>query len=274
MELLTFENGRKIPMVGLGVFKSENGMETENAVKWALDSGYTHIDTAMIYKNEQSVGKAIKESGKKREDLFITTKIWTDDIRSGNTRKALETSLKNLDMDYVDLYLIHWAVEGYEQTWKNLEKLYEEGLIKTIGVSNFHQVHFEKLLSNCNIVPFVNQIESHPKLANRELISYCQNKKIAIQAWSPLGGGRTAKEMLQSSVLIDIGKKYGKTPAQVIIRWNIQRNVIVLPKSVHQDRIIQNIDVFDFVLSSEDMEAIFAMDINARVGTNPENVPF
>ncbi len=271
---LKFANGNSIPMVGLGVFLSEDGNETENAVKWALEAGYRHIDTAKIYGNEESVGKAMKESGVKREDIFLTTKLWNEDIRQGRNREAFYESLEKLGTDYIDLYLIHWPVEGRVEAWLEMEKLYKEGLIKNIGVSNFHKEHLDELLAKSSIVPCVNQIESHPRLTNCELIDYCKGLGIEVQAWSPLGGGTTAAELLKNETLVGIGEKYGKSAAQVIIRWNLQRNVIVLPKSVKKERIIQNFDVFNFELTNEDMEKIYALNTNSRVGADPMNFNF
>ncbi len=274
MEKIKLASGHEIPMVGLGVFKAQNGQETEDSVKWALEAGYRHIDTAMIYGNEESVGKAIKESKVKREEIFITTKLWNEDIRQGSARQAIENSLKALQVDYIDLYLIHWPAKGFVNAWLEMEEFYKEGLVKSIGVSNFHKVHFDELLPKANIVPMVNQIESHPRLTNYDLINYCKDLNIEVQAWSPLGGGSTAKELLANDVLVSIGKKYNKSAAQVVIRWNIQRNVIVLPKSSNKDRIAQNIDVFDFELSKEDMKSIDNLNTNSRVGSHPENFNF
>ncbi len=271
---LKFANGNSIPMVGLGVFLSEDGQETENAVKWALEAGYRHIDTAKIYGNEKSVGKAMKESGVKREDIFLTTKLWNEDIRQGKAREACLKSLEDLGTDYIDLYLLHWPVEGRVEAWLELEKLYKEGLVKNIGVSNFTQAHLTELLEKATVVPCTNQIESHPKLTNTDLIDFCKARDISVEAWSPLGGGTTAAELLKNETLVAIGEKYGKSAAQVIIRWNLQRDVIVLPKSVNKERIIQNFDVFDFELSKEDMDAIFAMNTNSRVGADPDNFNF
>ncbi len=274
MMKLKLSNGYEIPMVGLGVFLTPDGKDTENSVKWAIEAGYRHIDTAKIYGNEDSVGKALKDSGIKREDIFVTTKLWNEDIRQKNTRQAFEKSLKALQLDYLDLYLIHWAADGFVDAWLEIEKLYKEGLIKSIGVSNFHKVHFDALLPKAEIIPMINQIESHPRLSNYELINYCKNLGIAIQAWSPLGGGATAAELLANEVLIAIGKKYGKSSAQVIIRWNLQREVIVLPKSTHKDRIFQNYDVFDFELTDEDMKSINDLNTDSRVGSHPETFNF
>ncbi len=274
MKNLKLASGYEIPMVGLGVFLAENGQETENAVKWALESGYRHIDTAKIYGNETAVGNAIKASGVKREDIFVTTKLWNEDIRQKNSAEAIKSSLKDLQLDYIDLYLIHWPADGFVEAWQQLENFYKQGLVRSIGVSNFHKVHLDALLPSCNIVPMVNQIESHPRLSNYELINYCKDKNIEIEAWSPLGGGSTAAELLLNDTLVSIGKKYNKSSAQVIVRWNVQRDVIVLPKSVHKERIAQNIDVFDFELSADDMKAIDGLNTNSRVGAHPENFDF
>ena len=272
MKTIKLNNGEKIPVIGLGVYKSREGEETKNAVKWALEAGYRHIDTAMLYKNEKSVGEAIKESDVAREDIFITTKLWNDDIRSGNTRKAFMESLERLQTDYVDLYLIHWPATGFQDAWKELEKLYNEKKIKTIGVSNFHKNHLEELSKVMTIKPAVNQIESNIYFNNQELIDYCQSENIAVEVWRPIGGA--GSNMLSNEVINEIGKKYGKSAAQIIIRWHLQRHVIVLPKSVHKDRIISNMDVFDFELSCSDMEAINKLDKNQRSGPDPDNFDF
>lgn len=267
-------NGIEIPQLGLGVFRTPSGQDTENAVKWALEANYRHIDTAKIYGNEASVGKAIEDSNVKRSDIFLTTKLWNDDIRAGRTEAAFEESLKALKTDYVDLYLIHWPAEGFSEAYKVMERLYEGGAIKAIGVSNFHEHHLEKLAKTANIKPAVDQIESHPYLNNQKLIDYCMKNDINVEVWSPLGGSLGKTDVLHNEQIGEIAKKYGKSIAQVIIRWDIQRNVIVIPKSTHQERIAANIDVFDFELTSEEMQIIQSLNCNQRVGSDPDHFDF
>jgi len=269
---ITLNNNVEMPLLGLGVFQSKDGIEAENAVKWALAAGYRHIDTAKIYGNESSVGKAMKESGVPREEIFLTTKLWNEDIRNRNARAAFEKSLEALQTDYVDMYLIHWPTDGFAEAWPVLEELYEEGKIKAIGVSNFHKVHFDELFKIAKIIPTINQIESHPLLANQELIDYCHDKRIAISAWSPLGG--TGGNLMENTALKELAKKYNRTVAQIILRWDIQRGIVVLPKSVHQERIISNMGIFDFEISAEDMKKINELNKNQRTGADPENFNF
>lgn len=272
MNKIKLSNDTEIPVVGFGVFQTESGEQTENAVQWAFESGYRHIDTAKIYGNEQSVGNAILKSGLPRENIFLTTKLWNDDIRSGNVREAFYESLEKLQTDYVDLYLIHWPVQGSVEAWKVLEELYLEKKIKAIGVSNFHQNHLEELNKVATIKPMINQIESHPMFHNQELIDYCQRENIAVQVWSPLGGNGT--QLISNECLCEIGKKYNKSVAQLIIRWHLQRNVIPLPKSVNKERIKSNIEVFDFNLTDEDMMKINELNQFKRVGPNPDDFNF
>lgn len=272
MENIRLYENTFIPQVGLGVFQTKDGQETFDAVTWALDAGYRHIDTAKIYRNEKSVGDAIIASELKREDIFITTKLWNQDIRDHRVADAFYESLERLQTDYVDLYLIHWPAEGYIDAWKEMEKLYQQGKIRAIGVSNLHQHHLEDLLKVATIKPMANQIESHPYFLNQQLITYCQTNGIPVEVWSPLGG--TGGNVLQDPLLAKIGEKYHKSAAQVVIRWHIQRGVIVLPKSIHQNRIQQNIDVFDFTLTNQEMELINQLDRNTRVGADPDHFNF
>ena len=269
---IVMNNGVAIPQVGIGVFLTPKGEVTENAVRWTLEAGYRHVDTAMIYENEENVGNAIKASTVAREDIFITTKLWNEDIRQGRARDAFEESLKRLQTDYVDLYLIHWPAQGYEEAWKVMEELYQEGRIKAIGVSNFQIHHLEQLQKISSLLPAVNQIESHPYFTNQEVIDYCKEKGIAIEVWSPLGG--TGGNLLEDKTLALLAEKYSKTPAQIVIRWDIQRDVIVLPKSVHHDRIISNLDVYDFELEPKDMEVINGLNKNMRIGAHPDTFTF
>lgn len=277
--VVTLHNGVKMPQFGLGVWQSAAGAEAENAVKWALQAGYRHIDTAAIYKNEESVGAGIRASGVPREEIFVTTKLWNTDQGYESTLEAFETSRKKLGLDYVDLYLIHWprgnaivAKEGkkYLDSWRAFEKLYEEKKVRAIGVSNFNIHHLEEVLAVCKVAPMVNQIELHPLNNQAELREYCAGKKIYVEAWSPLGQGK----QLADPTLKSIGEKYHKSAAQVILRWDLQHNLITIPKSVHQERIIENANVFDFELSAEDMAKIDALNTNTRYGPNPDDADF
>lgn len=272
MNYVQLNNGVKIPQLGLGVFQTPEGDQTRNAVKWALEAGYRHIDAAKIYGNEKSVGLGIRESGVARSDIFLTTKLWNEDIRRGRAKAAFEESLEALGTDYIDLYLIHWPADGYEQAWADMEELYAGGRIRAIGVSNFHRHHLERLEKSAKVLPAVDQIESHPYLNNQELIDFCHGKGMAVEVWSPLGG--TGGNLMEDAALRDLAEKHGKTPAQIILRWDIQRNVIVIPKSTHQERIISNQEVFDFELPEEDMALINSLNRNQRVGSDPDNFNF
>lgn len=273
MELSTtkvLNNGVEIPIFGLGVFRSEPGNETVSAVKWALQAGYRMIDTAAAYGNEESVAEGIAQSGIQREDIFITTKLSRGAQRDGLEREAFEESLRLLRTDYIDLYLIHWPIEEkkYVRAWKILESLYREGRIRAIGVSNFHIQHLMEIQQVSDIVPAVNQIELHPLLSQVSLRQYCRERGIAVQAWSPLGGAGSC--LMQDKRLKMIGDKYGKSPAQIVLRWDIQSDIITFPKSVHKERILENADVFDFELSEEDMKKIDEMNLNQRTGPDPD----
>ena len=265
-------NGVEIPCLGLGVFLSPEGAETTNAVRWAIEAGYIHIDTARIYENEKSVGQGIRDSGIARDKLFVTTKLWNDDMRKGRQMQAIDESLKDLGLDYVDLYLIHWPVENFVESWKCMEKILASGKTRAIGVSNFQIHHLDTLLPQAEIVPALNQIELHPRLTQEPLRKYCAGKGIAVEAWSPLGG--KGARMLDTPEIKEIAKKHRKTPAQIIIRWDLQHGIIVIPKSVHQERIVENCGVFDFELSPDDMKIIDSLNQNTRVGADPDNFNF
>ncbi len=267
----TLHNGIEIPYVGLGVYQMKDPIETVQAVKSAIETGYLSVDTAAVYGNEESVGQGVKESGANRKDLFITSKVWNSDQGYDTTLKAFETSLKKLDMDYMDLYLIHWPVEGkYKDTWKALERLYSEGLVKSIGVSNFHQHHLEDLMNSSNEKPVINQIECHPRLSQEKLKAFCQEENIAVEAWSPIAQGR----VLDEPALKQIAEKHGKSSAQVILRWHLQNDVVIIPKSVHANRIKENADLFNFELSSDEMNKINDLNQNERFGPDPDNFDF
>lgn len=277
MDLTTsvkLNDGHEIPQLGFGVFRAQAGDETYRAVIKALDIGYRHLDTAMIYGNEESVGKALYDSGLKRHEVFITTKLWNDDIRKGNIRTALEASLARLKLDYVDLYLIHWPADGYVKAYLEMVKLREEGLIKSIGVSNFHEHHLNDIFNETDICPAVDQIECHPHLPQHKLIEFCTSKGIAVEAWSPLGGQNANGALINDPVILRIAEKYGKSGAQILIRWQLQRGVIVLPKSVHAQRIEQNAQVFDFALDDEDFKLIEGLNNGLRYGSDPETFNF
>lgn len=270
--ILTLNNGVKIPQLGLGVWKASDD-EAEFAVTCAIDNGYRLIDTAMVYGNERGVGRGIAASGVPRDELFVTTKLWNADQGYDSTLKAFEKSLENLGLDYVDMYLIHWPVPEHDKfvdTWKAFEKLYADGRIKAIGVSNFKPHHLQKLLAETEIVPVVNQIELHPRFTQKETREFCDAHDIRVESWSPIGGSKG--DLLSSSLLVAVAEKYGKSPAQVVLRWHIQQGLIAIPKSVHEERIKQNIDVFDFELSEEDFAQIATLDTSSRQGPDPDNM--
>ncbi|KOR94063.1 aldo/keto reductase [Geobacillus stearothermophilus] len=267
----TLHNGVKMPWVGLGVYKVKEGEEVKSTVRTALEIGYRHIDTAAFYENEEGVGQAIRESGIPREQVFVTTKVWNTDQGYETTLKAFDASLKKLGFDYVDLYLVHWPVKGkYKETYKALEKLYKDGYVRAIGVSNFQIHHLQDVLADCEIKPMVNQVEYHPRLTQKELLTFCRENGIQLEAWSPLMRG----EILTEPTIVEIGKKYGKTPAQVVLRWGLQHGVVTIPKSVTPARIKENADIFDFSLTDEEMKQIDALNLNKRVGPDPDNFNF
>ncbi len=263
-------NGIEMPRLGLGVWRVEDQAATDS-VRWALATGYRLIDTAAIYKNETGVGEGIRQAGLAREDLFVTTKLWNSDQGYESTHQAFDASLKRLGLDYVDLYLIHWPVEGkFADSWKAMEEIYASGRAKAIGVSNFHQHHLEELMQTAKVKPMVDQIELHPTLTQEPLRNYLASEGIAVEAWSPLGQGT----ILKNETLVAIGKKYQKSAAQVIIRWHLQSDIIVIPKSVHEERIKENFDVFDFELTAEEMKQIDSLNIDERLGADPDHFDF
>ncbi|ERJ12121.1 aldo/keto reductase [Haloplasma contractile] len=263
-------NGIEMPWVGFGTFKVEDGKVTKDAVKEALKAGYRHIDTAMIYGNESSVGDAIKESDIPREDIFVTTKVWNSDQGYESTLKAFEDSLDRLGLDYLDLYLIHWPKDKNLETWKALEKLYREEKIRAIGVSNFKIHHLEAIKNNSDIIPVVNQVECHPQFPQDELKEYCEENGIRLEAWGPLMQG----QIFDKPVMKELAEKHDKTVAQIALRWQLQRGVIVIPKSVTPERIHSNTELFDFELTDVDLKKIATLNTEERIGPDPDEITF
>ncbi|UPK49104.1 aldo/keto reductase [Bacillus sp. H8-1] len=274
-DTVTLHNGVKMPWFGLGVFKVEEGPELVNAVKTAIVKGYRSIDTAAIYGNEEGVGEGIrqglKEAGLSREDIFVTSKVWNADLGYEETLAAYETSLQKLGLEYLDLYLIHWPVEGkYKEAWKALETLYKEEKVRAVGVSNFQIHHLEDLMKDTDVKPVINQVEYHPRLTQKELHAFCQKHDIQLEAWSPLMQG----ELLDNDVLKEIAEKHGKSVAQIILRWDLQNGVVTIPKSTKEHRIVENSSLFDFELDTEDVSKINELNQNHRVGPDPDNFDF
>jgi 2,5-diketo-D-gluconate reductase A len=266
---LVMNNGVEIPQLGFGVFKVPNE-ETKQAVLTAFDAGYRHIDTAQMYANEQGVGDALKESGLERDAVFITTKVWNGDQGYDSTLRAFDASLGRLGVDVLDLYLIHWPIPAkdlYIPTWRAMEKLYLDGRVRAIGVSNFHPAHLRRLLDTSEVVPVINQVELHPYLQQDEVRRVNEELGILTEAWSPIARGG---ELLGDKVITGLADKHGRTPAQVVIRWHIQLGNVVIPKSVTPSRINENIDVFDFSLDEADMAEIAALDRGMRTGPDPD----
>ena len=264
-------NNVKLPWLGFGVYLIDDGEAVEQAVSQALNLGYRSIDTAKVYGNEKGTGKAIRESGIPREEIFVTTKLWNDDQRSHRVLEAFDESLESLGLDYVDLYLVHWPVdECLLTTWQKMEEIYARGRARSIGVSNYMYKHLDLLLKHCKVVPAVNQIEFHPQLTQPELFKFCQKNNIQIEAWSPLMQGR----LNLHPELTTIAAKYNKSPAQVILRWDLQLGVVTIPKSVTPKRIKENADIFDFELSAEDMQIISQLDSGTRIGPDPLDFDF
>jgi 2,5-diketo-D-gluconate reductase A len=266
---VTLNTGDQIPQLGLGVFKVDDEV-CEQIVLDALEVGYRHIDTAMIYRNEAAVGRAIAKSGIARDELFVTTKLWNSDQGATATPEALATSLELLGLEYVDLYLIHWPAplrDEYVASWLALEELHHQGLAKAIGVSNFEPEHLERVLDEGNIVPAINQVELHPAFQQRKLRGFQEPRGIITEAWGPLGQGKY--ELSELPGLTEIAEAHGKSIQQIVLRWHLQEGVVVFPKTVRKERMIENLSVFDFELSPEEMTALAAMDADRRVGTHP-----
>lgn len=267
----TLHNGVQMPYFGLGVYLSEDGKEVANAVNWALQEGYRHIDTASIYKNEAGVGEGIRQSGINRQDLFVVSKVWNDDQGYESTLKAYEDSLNRLQLDYLDLYLVHWPVAGkFKETWRAMEYLYREKRVRAIGVSNFLQHHLEDLLADAETVPMVNQMEFHPYLVQQDLIDFCNKNNIQYEAWSPLMQGH----IFEMEIMKELAQKYNRTIAQIVLRWDLQKGVVTIPKSSKKERIIANADIFNFELAPEDVKLLDGLDRGKRFGPDPDNFDF
>lgn len=272
MQYIDFHNGNTMPQLGLGVFRVENDDTAKDAVKHAIINGYRSIDAALVYGNEEMVGRGIQEgmaaAGIQRKDLFITSKLWFDSFGKDNVEQGYQTSIDNLDLDYLDLYLIHWPGTDESvmiETWKGMEGLYESGKVKNIGVSNFNIEHLEVLKSQTSIKPVINQVEFHPYFTQQELRIYLDTESIYMESWSPLMNA----EILTDETINEIAEEIGKSPAQVVIRWNIEHGVVTIPKSITPHRIEENINIFDFSLSTNQMERIDALNENKRIGPNP-----
>ncbi|MEE3852360.1 aldo/keto reductase [Gordonia sp. LSe1-13] len=279
---IELSTGALIPQLGLGVWQADDS-DTEKAVEYAIGTaGYRHIDTAAAYGNEAAVGRGITASGVDRGDVFVTTKLWNADHGRDRAHRAIDASLERLGLDHVDLYLIHWPLQNRDrmiETWQALVEIRDAGKASAIGVSNFEPHHLDAIIDATGEVPAVDQVELHPRLAQRDLRSYCATKGIAVEAWSPLGGSGSGwgadsspNTLLTDPALTGIGERHGRSAAQVMIRWHLQNGVIVIPKSVHEERIAQNIDVLDFELDDADMAAIAALDTGARVGAHPDEL--
>ncbi|MGM9933750.1 aldo/keto reductase [uncultured Clostridium sp.] len=265
-------NGVKMPSMGFGTYKSGNDEDTAKIVKYALETGYRQIDTASFYGNETGIGNGIKESKINREDIFLVTKLWNDDHGYENTMKAFNKSLERLQVEYMDLYLVHWPNKLNAETWRAFEDLYKSGKVKAIGVCNFKIGHLEELKKTAEIMPMVNQVELHPQNSKNEMLDYCNKNKIQLVAWSPIMRGG----IFSNELIIGLSEKYKKTIAQIVLRWHVQRGVIPIPKSSNEGRIKENFDIFDFELSTDDMEAINSLDegYNTSVTGIPENTTY
>ncbi len=269
---ITLSNGVEIPQIGLGVFRVNDPQVVIDSIVNAVHDGYRHIDTASFYGNEAAVGDGVRQSGVDRDQLFVTSKVWNNIRGYQETRDQFDRSLKLLGFDYLDLYLIHWPTAGYEENWRAMEDLYHEGKIRAIGVSNFEPRHIEHLMASATIAPMINQVETHPYLQQNEVHEYCQINHIIHEAWSPLGGGKSS--VLSDPIINELAVKHNKSAAQIVLRWHVQRGEVVIPKSVHQERIAENMAIFDFSLTPAEMQAIAALDRNGRVGSDPNDEAF
>lgn len=270
-QTVKLHNGVLMPQLGLGVYKVEEGSQAVETVKTALQLGYRSIDTAAFYENEEGVGQGIRESGIPRDEIFVTTKLWNDDHGYKSTLKAFDESMEKLGLDYLDLYLIHWpGKDKYLDTWRAFEKLYKDGRVRAIGVSNFKIHHLNTLLENSIEKPVVNQVELHPHFSQPELRAFCAEQDIKVEAWSPLARGLS----LEVPIIKEIAQKHEKSPAQVVLRWHLQNDTIIIPKSVSPIRLAENANIFDFELSSEEMNLIHSVNVNERTGKDPDELLF
>ena len=276
MGKVTLNNGLEMPLIGYGVFRVPEGDDLAEAVKTAIAKGYRSIDTAQVYRNEESVGRgirtAIDEGLVTREELFVTSKVWNDGLSYEETLAAYDSSLEKLGLDYLDLYLVHWPGidTNYVDVYKALEKIYQDGRVRSIGVSNFHVHHLENLLKETSVVPVINQIEFHPHLTQEEVRAFCKEKGIQVEAWSPLMNG----SLLEESLIQQLASKYGKTPAQIVLRYDVQYGVVTIPKTMTPARMTENLTVFDFVLTEEEMAQLDALNDGLRCGPDPEKFNF
>jgi diketogulonate reductase-like aldo/keto reductase len=268
---IELNNGVEIPWLGLGVFQAKDGEEVVQAIHWALEEGYRLIDTASVYGNEKGVGEALRTASVPRDRVFVTTKVWNSDQGYDPTLAAMDQSLERLGLDYVDLYLVHWPVKDrYLDTWRAMERILAEGKARAVGVSNFLIHHLEDLANASDLVPAVNQVEFHPRLLQPELLAHCARAGIRLEAWSPIMQGK----VLDIPEIQSVAEKHGKTPVQVVLRWDLQHGAVTIPKSVHRERIRENADIFDFQLSDGEMAVIDGLDRHQRIGPDPDHFSF
>ncbi|OOM15782.1 aldo/keto reductase [Clostridium saccharobutylicum] len=267
-DYVILNNDVKMPLLGFGTYNADDSNKLNNAIKKGIEIGYRHIDTASFYGNEEVIGSAIKESEISRKEIFLVDKVWNSEHGYEKTLKSFQESIKKLKTDYLDLYLIHWPQSLNKETWKALEKLYKEGYIRAIGVSNFTINHLQQLMENAEIIPAVNQIEFHPRLVQNDLMEFCEKYNIQMEAWSPLMRGL----VFQIPFLKKLSRKYDKTISQIVLRWDLQMGVTTIPKSTTLSRIKENMDIFNFKISEEDMKNIEKLNDGFRMGMNPDEV--